>query len=127
MFASLFTPPLLTPARIRTAYVVAVIGDGLQMALGPLGWTWPDQVIDVILMIVMWRVLGFHPLLLPTFLLELFPLVDMLPTWVGCTALVITLRKSQQTQAEVKPAQVVSATTSTPASTPNEPPRLPPG
>ena len=123
MFASLFTQPTLTPARIRTAYVLAVIGDGLQLALGPLGWLWLDQVIDVILMVVMWRVLGFHPLLLPTFIVELVPIVDMLPTWVGCTALVITLRKAQQTAA--KPAQVVSATTSTPAGVANDPPRLP--
>lgn len=126
MFANLFTAPTLTPARIRTAYLVAVIGDGLQLALGPLGWVWPDQVIDAVLMLVLWRVLGFHPLLLPTFILELFPLVDMLPTWVGCTALVITLRKSQQAQADAKPAQVVSATTSAPAGAANEPPRLPP-
>ena len=123
MFASLFTQPTLTPARIRTAYVVAVIGDGLQLLLGYFGWVGPDQAIDVILMVVMWRVLGFHPLLLPTFIVELVPIVDMLPTWVGCTALVITLRKAQQ--AAEKPAQVVSATTTTPAGVANDPPRLP--
>lgn len=99
MFANLFLAPPLTPARIRCAYITAAVGDALQLALMQFGWAGPDQAIDVILMIVQWRLLGFHPLLLPTFILELFPMVDMLPTWFGCTALVITLRKNKQTAA----------------------------
>ena len=41
------------------------------------------------------RLVGFHPLLLPTFVLEFVPFTDMLPTWTGCVALVITIRKRQ--------------------------------
>ncbi len=116
MFANLFILPPLTPARIRGAYIVAAVGDALQLALGQFGWVGPDQAIDVVLMIVQWRLLGFHPLLLPTFLLELFPLVDMLPTWFGCTALVITLRKNKQNAAaSSEPPQIEP---------PVEPPRL---
>jgi hypothetical protein len=44
----------------------------------------------------MWRLLGFHPLLLPTFVVEFLPVADMLPTWTGCVALVVALRKRQQ-------------------------------
>jgi hypothetical protein len=44
----------------------------------------------------MWRVLGFHPVLLPTFLVELLPVADMLPTWTASVALVIALRRRQQ-------------------------------
>ena len=42
----------------------------------------------VIAGVVLWRLLGFHPLLLPTFLVEFLPMTDMLPTWTGCVALV---------------------------------------
>ena len=62
---------------------------------GPVGWTFADELLDVVTMIVMWRILGFHPLLLPTFALEFLPIADMLPTWTGCVALVVALRKKQ--------------------------------
>lgn len=91
-----FPVPLLTPSRIRSAYGIAVAADLLQLMLGPLGWTFADEVIDVVVGVVMWRLLGFHPLLLPTFAIELLPIVDMLPTWTGCVALVVSRRKKQQ-------------------------------
>ena len=47
-------------------------------------------------MFVTWRLIGFHPLLLPTFALEFLPVVDMLPTWTACVALVVSLRRKQQ-------------------------------
>jgi hypothetical protein len=63
-----------------------------------------------------WRIIGFHPLLLPTFALELLPVSDVLPTWTGCVALVLAIRKRQQRFAtqgpdlgpviDVKPEQV---------------------
>jgi hypothetical protein len=37
------------------------------------------------------RLIGFHPLLLPTSVLEFLPLADMLPTWTGCVAIVVAL------------------------------------
>jgi hypothetical protein len=92
----LFSPPTLTPSRIRLAYGVAVAADGLQMILGPLGWVLADQIVDVIAGVVTWRLLGFHPLLLPTFAVEFLPIIDLLPTWTGCVALVISRRKKQQ-------------------------------
>ena len=89
-------PPLLTPGRIRLAYTIAVTTDALQFVLGPVGWAGADEALDVAAAALMWRVLGFHPLLLPTFLVELLPMADMLPTWTGCVALVIGLRRRQQ-------------------------------
>jgi hypothetical protein len=88
--------PKLTPSRTRTAYAVAVAADALQLMLGPFGWVAADQIIDVVAGVVMWRILGFHPLLLPTFVVEVLPIVDMLPTWTGCVALVVARRKKQQ-------------------------------
>ena len=79
----MFVPPFLTPRRIRTAYVLAGAVDVLQLVLGPFGWAFADEILDVAAMALLWRLLGFHPLLLPTFALELVPLADMLPTWTG--------------------------------------------
>jgi hypothetical protein len=93
---SLSEPPVLTPKGVRLAYGVAVTTDALQFLLGPIGWAGADEALDVVAMLVLWRVLGFHPLLLPTFLIELLPVTDMLPTWTGCVALVIALRRRQR-------------------------------
>ena len=60
-------PPVLTRNRVRLAYAVAVATDVMQFALGPLGWTGADEVLDIAAMILIWRTIGFHPLLLPTF------------------------------------------------------------
>ena len=82
---------------MRLAYTIAVTTDVLQFLLGPLGWSGADEILDVEAMILTWRVIGFHPLLLPTFIIELLPITDMLPTWTGCVALVVALRKKTQT------------------------------
>ena len=93
----MFQTPVLTRNRVRLAYAVAITADALQILLGPLGWTFADEIIDVAAMFLTWRAIGFHPLLLPTFALEFIPVVDMLPTWTACVALVVSLRKKQQT------------------------------
>src|SRR5262245_27246645 len=91
-----FAPPLLTRPRVWSAYAVAVAADVLQLVLGPFGWTFADEGIDIVAAAVTWGLLGFHPLLLPTFVVEFLPIVDMLPTWTGCVALVVALRKREQ-------------------------------
>jgi len=86
----------MTRDRVRLAYTIAVATDAAQFLLGPLGWAGADELLDVIAMTLLWRVLGFHPLLLPTFVIEFLPVADMLPTWTGCVALVVALRRRQQ-------------------------------
>ena len=88
---------MLTPLRIRAAYAVAATVDVLQLVGGPLGWVLVDQALDVVAAVLMWRLLGFHPLLLPTFVVEFLPVADLLPTWTGCVAVVVALRKRQHT------------------------------
>ncbi len=95
-FLDRFRPPALTPQRIRAAYAVAITVDVIQIALGPLGWFFADEIIDIIAAILVWRLIGFHPLLLPTFVLEVVPVIDMMPTWTGCVAIVVNIRKRQQ-------------------------------
>ena len=65
----MFHAPVLTRNRIRAAYAVAVTADALQLLLGPLGWAFADEIIDIVAMGLAWRLIGFHPLLLPTFAL----------------------------------------------------------
>ena len=88
--------PKLTRPRIVLAVAVAVIADGLQFLLNGVGWLGPDQVIDVVAMLLTCRLLGVHWLLLPTFILEFVPLADELPTWTACVTAVIVLRKREQ-------------------------------
>ena len=90
---------VLTRSRIRAAYAIAIATDILQFGLGPFGWVFFDEILDVVAMIATTRLIGFHPLLLPTFIVELAPIVDMLPTWTGCVALVVATRKKDAPQA----------------------------
>jgi len=93
----MFQAPVLTRSRVRLAYAVAITADAFQVLLGPPGWAFFDEIIDLVAMCLTWRAIGFHPLLLPTFALEFIPIIDMLPTWTACVALVVSLRKKQQT------------------------------
>ena len=85
--------PPLTQARVVTVLAIAALADLLQIVLVPLQWMFIQQIIDVVAMILTMAILGFHILLLPTFIIELVPVADMLPTWTGCVIAVIALRK----------------------------------
>ena len=88
--------PKLTLVRIVLALAIALGADGVQLITGAFGWVGMDQVIDVITMIFIGLLIGFHVLLLPTFVLELLPVVDDFPTWTVCTIVVIFIRRRQQ-------------------------------
>ncbi len=90
--------PLLTRKRVWFALLTALVIDGLQFSLGPFGWFLVDEGLDVVGMVLISWAIGFHTLLLPTFVIELIPGPDMLPTWTGCTAAVIMLRKKAKPQ-----------------------------
>ncbi|HXT12026.1 MAG TPA: hypothetical protein VN873_10730 [Candidatus Angelobacter sp.] len=88
-------PPVLTRRRIWLACAVAMLADVIQLLMGPLGWAGADEVVDVIVMCILTGTLGFHPLLLPTFVVEFIPMIDMFPTWTACTFAVIGLRRKK--------------------------------
>ena len=96
--------PKLTRGRIVLALLFAVATDALQVTL-PVPPA--PEIIDVIAMLVMVWLLGFHVLLLPTFVVELIPVVGMLPTWTACVGAVIALRKREQRD-DLPPANVQS-------------------
>ncbi len=93
--------PKLTRTRIFLALAVAVFADGLQLLLGPLGWVFGDQAIDCVAMLLTSWAIGFHILLLPTFVIELVPVLEDLPTWTACTIAVIALRRREQRNSTV--------------------------
>ncbi len=119
-----FLPPVLTRGRIIFAMSVAVITDVLQLLLGPLGWAFADEALDIGALVLTSRALGFHPLLLPTFVLEFIPAIDMLPTWTGCTATVVMLRRNSRPVAPPVQATVVAEPPGTTPSRPQNEPLL---
>jgi hypothetical protein len=99
------TAPKLTRQRIVLALLVALAADALQI---PFQLTPPvPEIIDVIAAVSTFWLLGFHLLLLPTFVVEFIPVADMLPTWTACVAAVIALRKREQ-NASLPPPTVES-------------------
>src|SRR5471030_3535034 len=92
----MFRAPKLTRTRIILALAIAIFADGLQFCLGFIGWAFIDQAIDCVAMILVSWAIGFHILLLPTFVIELIPVLEDLPTWTACTIAVIALRKCEQ-------------------------------
>ena len=92
-----FRPPRpLSRKRRLVALAVAGLADALQLCLLPFAWTFAESAVDVVAMILTVRLLGFHVLLLPTFALELIPLVDAFPSWTVCVLAVIALRQREQ-------------------------------
>jgi hypothetical protein len=95
----------LTRRRIVLAMFIAITADALQLIASAPGWAGFDQAVDVLTMSLLTFLIGFHPLFLPTFVIEFFPVMDMLPTWTGCTAAVVALRRKQQRTGPAPPPQ----------------------
>ncbi len=92
-------PPVLSRRRIVLGCAVAVVADLLQLGfgiiMGPMGMISVDEAIDVCAMVAETLILGYHPLFLPTFLAKAVPVLDLVPSWTGCTLLVIAMRRKQ--------------------------------
>jgi hypothetical protein len=79
----------LSRTRIRVAWALALAVDAIQIpadVVGPAGWLL-GAGLDVVTMIVMWALLGFHWAFLPTFLTEWIPYLNMAPFWTLAVAL----------------------------------------
>jgi hypothetical protein len=85
------------PARVRAARWIAVAADVVQILVVPAffeGVLSPvNDVLDVVVAVVMLSLLGWHPALLPAFVAELVPFVDLLPTWTAAV-LFVTRRRT---------------------------------
>ena len=87
--------------RIALAFLVAITADAIQLPLTAgmiFGVTAPpllagDVFIDIVAMALVVRLIGFHWVLLPGFILEAIPGLDLAPTWTGCVAFALWRRK----------------------------------
>ncbi|WP_291270629.1 hypothetical protein [Geothrix sp.] len=79
----------LSKTRIRAAWVIALAVDAIQVpidASGPLGW-FLGAGLDLITMVVMWVMVGFHWAFLPSFVTEAVPYLNLAPLWTLAVAL----------------------------------------
>jgi hypothetical protein len=85
-------------ARMRTAVVLAIVADAIQLILLPLfieGAGSPtDDVLDVAMAAILTIMLGWHWEFLPSFIAKLAPGIDMFPCWTLAVASVY--RKSKR-------------------------------
>jgi hypothetical protein len=84
--------------RFRSAMVLAIVADALQIAIFPLfveGALSPaDDLLDFGIAAFMVHLLGWHWEFLPSFLAKLVPGVDLVPFWT--MAVVNVYRKSKR-------------------------------
>ncbi|MGD0988954.1 MAG: hypothetical protein ABR874_14160 [Candidatus Sulfotelmatobacter sp.] len=76
--------------QFRTAMLVAILADALQIILLPVfaaGAVSPaDDVLDLGIAAVMVKLLGWHWEFLPSFFAKLVPAVDLVPLWTLAVA-----------------------------------------
>jgi hypothetical protein len=91
-------------SRMRTAFLLAVLADLLQIVVFPLfveGAPSPaDDALDVGMAAVMTYLLGWHWEFLPSFLGKLIPGVDLAPFWTLAVANVYRKSKRMAVAAE---------------------------
>jgi hypothetical protein len=87
-------------SRFRTALVLAVAADALQLVVFPLfaeGAISPlDDILDLTVMAALASLIGWHWEFLPSFVAELVPGLDLVPFWTLAVANVY--RKWKQTE-----------------------------
>ena len=99
MSAQRIADPSRRPAsRARVALAVALAADVAQWVLVPLvvgGFTSPlNNAIDIGVAVTMIVLVGWNWAFLPTFLAELIPVVDLVPTWTIAVWLATRGRKT---------------------------------
>jgi hypothetical protein len=92
------TITILPGPRFRTAMMLAIVADALQIVVFPLfvqGALSPaDDILDLGIGAAMIHLLGWHWEFLPSFLAKLVPGVDLVPFWTMAVANVY--RKSKR-------------------------------
>jgi hypothetical protein len=81
----------LTTRQIQIVRGIAAFVDVLQFAIFPLmfqGLLSPvNTAVDVIMAVVFCLMIGWHWALVPTFISELVPFMDLVPTWTAAVFL----------------------------------------
>jgi hypothetical protein len=81
----------VTPGpRLRTAMILAIVADVLQLVVFPLfvagAESPPDDILDLAVAGVLSWLLGWHWEFMPSFLGKLVPGVDLVPLWTLAVA-----------------------------------------
>ncbi len=75
----------LAPGRRRAALAIAIAADAIQLIAFPLftpgAASGVTDLLDVVVGVVLSWLVGFHWAFLPTFIAELLPFVDLVPSW----------------------------------------------
>jgi hypothetical protein len=79
--------PYLTPRRVWIARGLAVLVDLVQVAVPPTSLFPLVDVIDVLTAVAMFALVGWHWAFLPSFVAELVPVLDLVPTWTLATVI----------------------------------------
>lgn len=82
----------LSPARVRAARIIAIAADFVQIVVMPVfagGFSSPvNDALDAAVAVAMILLVGWHWAFLPSFLSELIPFWDLVPTWTAAVFLV---------------------------------------
>ena len=96
----------LKSPELRTAWVVAIAADAIQLAAMPLfvagGISPADVGLDLIVAFILIRLLGWHWAFLPSLMAELVPGLDLFPTWTAAL-FYVTHDRIQSNEPEILP------------------------
>jgi len=87
-----FLTPIQTPRRVWAARILALVVDSIQLGAFPIfspGALSPaNDILDAVAAVSMVALLGWHWAFLPTFVAELVPAFDLVPTWTAAVLIV---------------------------------------
>src|SRR5712692_3602069 len=90
---------VLSPGRVRSARSLAIAADFLQIVVFPVFAPGAASVIndalDIAVALSMLFLIGWHWALLPTFVAELVPFFDLVPTWTAAVFFVTRGHKGE--------------------------------
>jgi hypothetical protein len=95
----------LTSSPRRTAFVIAILADALQIVFFPMfvegAFSPLDDLLDIVVAWILIRLLGWHWAFLPSFIAKIVPGVDLVPTWT--IAVLVATRETPREQPKIEP------------------------
>ena len=92
----------------RSALAIAMLADALQIAFLPMfgegAFSPLDDLLDIVVAWMLIRLLGWHWAFLPSFVAELVPGLELVPTWT--LAVLVATRETPRDQAKLEPPVV---------------------
>ncbi|HEX4961112.1 MAG TPA: hypothetical protein VF173_09775 [Thermoanaerobaculia bacterium] len=99
-----------TPGRVKAARSIAILADLIQ--IGGFTIFWPgaasiaDDVLDVVVGAALTWLVGWHWSFLPSFVIELVPGMDLIPSWTA--AVLLATRGQGKAELEQEPPKVIT-------------------